>query len=154
MVSDGMLILTNRWPGFALRYWKFQNYLMGFAGNTNVPAVLVAATNWSPANAGRWVDVALSHDGTQARLFVDGRAVSVSAPNAFEAYPQPELRIGGGHVNPESSHWQGKLDDVRIFRAALGTNELAEVNEWIGDADGDGVNNGGEYEAGTDPRHP
>ena len=152
VVSDGMLILTNRWPGFALRYAQPQNQLLGIAGNTNVPAVLVAATNWNPANVGRWVDVALSHDGAQARLFVNGRVVSVSATNGFDAYPQAELRIGGGHVNPESSYWKGKLDDVRIFRSALGTNELAEVNDWIGDADGDGLSNGREYELDTDPR--
>ena len=151
-LSDGMLILTNRWPGFALRYVQPQNYLQGIAGNTNVAAVLVAATNWSPEKLGRWVDVALSHDGTRARLFVDGREVSASASNAFDAYPQAELRIGGGHVNPESSYWKGKIDDVRIFRSALGTNELAEVNDWIGDPDGDGLSNGREWELGTDPR--
>ena len=55
-------------------------------------------------------------------------------------------------MNPESSYWKGKLDDVRIFRSALGTNELAEVNDWIGDADGDGLSNGREYELDTDPR--
>ena len=37
--------------------------------------------------------------------------------------------------------------------AALGTNELAAVNEWIGDEDGDGLSNGREWELGTDPRN-
>ena len=57
-------------------------------------------------------------------------------------------------MNADVSFWQGKIDDVRIFRAALGTNELAKVNDWIGDADADGLSNGREYELGMDPRNP
>ena len=83
---------------------------------------------------------------------MDGREAAASAASAFAAYPQAELRIGGGHVNPDSSYWRGKIDEVRIYRSALGTNELAEVNEWIGDADGDGLSNGRDWELGTDPR--
>ncbi|MDD2240274.1 MAG: hypothetical protein PHI93_06400, partial [Kiritimatiellae bacterium] len=108
---------------------------------------------WAPANIGHWVDVALTHDGTTARLFVDGRLVA-SAAQAFQARHQPALLIGAGHVNISDSYWQGQIDDVRIFRAALGTNELALVNEWIGDADGDGLTNGEEFLLGTDPRNP
>ena len=150
-VSDGNLVLTNRWPGFALRYAQPQNWLIGYAGSTNAAAVGVAATNWSPAHLGRWIDVALSHDGTRTHLFVDGRLVAV-ATNSFGACRQPEFWIGRGHVNEDNSYWQGKIDDVRVFRAALDTNALVEVNDWIGDPDGDGLNNGGEYEHGTDPR--
>jgi hypothetical protein len=41
-----------------------------------------------PAQAGRWVDLALAHDGTTVRLFVEGRLVSV-ATGAFQAARQP-----------------------------------------------------------------
>jgi hypothetical protein len=52
------------------------------------------------------------------------------------------LLIGAGHVNSSASYWKGKIDDVRIYRTALGETELAEVNDWLGDADGDGLGNG------------
>ena len=151
MFSDGVLFGDWRWPGFMLRHQRSGNLLVGVAGNTNAPASWMVTANWGPSNVGRWVDVALAHDGTNARMFVDGREVS-SVAQPFTAYPQADLRIGAGHVNGPDSHWRGKIDDVRIFRSALGTNELVEVNEWIGDADNDGLVNGREYETGGDPR--
>jgi hypothetical protein len=48
----------------------------------------------------------------------------------------------------------GRIDDVRVFRRALDANALAAVNDWVGDADGDGATNGAEYLLGTDPRNP
>jgi len=150
VVSDGQLILTNRWPGFALRYWRSRDWLTGYASGTNAAVAAVRATNWLAGHAGRWTDVALTHDGTAARLFVDGREVH-AAPQAFDAFPQLELLIGAGHVNSSASYWKGKIDEVRIYRTALGETELAEVNDWLGDADGDGLGNGREWERGTDP---
>ncbi|HRT06732.1 MAG TPA: hypothetical protein P5204_13640, partial [Kiritimatiellia bacterium] len=152
VVSDGLLVDTN-WPGFALRFQDWNNALVGITGSTNGPYALVAQTNWLPGMAGRWVDVALAHDGATARLFIDGRLVS-SAINAFSARRMPELRIGGGHVNVPAAYWRGGIDDVRIFRRALDANALAAVNDWVGDADGDGKSNGKEYQLGTDPRTP
>ena len=152
VISDGLLVDTN-WPGFALRYQDWNNALVGIMGPTNGAYALVSQTNWLPAMAGRWVDVAIAHDGTAARIFVAGRQVA-AATNAFNARRMPELRIGGGHVNVPAAYWRGGIDDVRIFRRALDANALAAVNDWVGDADGDGATNGEEYRLGTDPRTP
>jgi hypothetical protein len=69
----------------------------------------------------------------------------------FAANSQSELWIGFGHVNWPNSHWKGRIGDVRFYRAALATNELATAHEWLGDLDADGLINGREYLLGTDP---
>ena len=73
------------------------------------------------------------------------------ATNGFVAWHQPELWIGRGHVNETESYWRGKIDDVRIFRSALGTNDLVAIDDWLGDADGDGLRNGEDYLLDPDP---
>jgi|GEM_PF-1254361 len=151
VISDGKFITGFMWPGFILQYQQAANSLIGFVGNSNVTTYGLALNNWSPSMDGRWVNVALTHDGTRARLFVDG-AQKDSFAAAFHPAGNLELRIGGGHANAADAYWKGRIDDVRIYRAALGSNELGQVNDWIGDADGDGLTNGEEYEAGTDPR--
>ena len=151
VISDGTLLDGYRWPGFLLRYARDWNQMVAYAGSTNAAISGIGATNWAAAHAGRWVDVAMSHDGTTARLFVDGRQAA-AATNAFDAMGQPELWIGRGHVNADVSHWRGAIDEARVFRSALDEDDLRAVNDWIGDPDGDGVVNGIEYELGTDPR--
>ncbi len=153
VVSDGGYLAGGRWPGFVLRYDRSANRLIGYAGDASTAIGGVVAADWSPGHVGRWVDVALAHDGTRARLYVDGQQVA-EATNAFAAQRQAELWIGRGHVNADLAFWRGGIDDVRIFRSALGTNELAAVNDWIDDADEDGWSNGEEFVAGTDPRNP
>ena len=151
VVSDATLLGDGRWPGLTLRQQQAANILAGLAGNTNAPAGMAAVGNWRPGHAGRWVDVGLAHDGARAQLFVGGKQVA-SAVHGFDAWQQAELWIGAGHVNTADAYWRGRIDDVRIYRSALGTNELAEVNDWLGDPDGDGLINGREWEQGSDPR--
>ncbi len=150
LFSDGALLGGGQWPGWVLRYEQFWNRLVGYAGDPNQPMYGVSQTNWLPANSGRWFNVVMTHDGTRARLFVDGRQ-GQSAVGAFAANTQSELWIGFGHVNWPNSHWKGMVGDVRIFRAALLANELAAANDWLGDEDEDGLINGREYLGGTDP---
>ena len=154
VVSDGQYYSTNSWPGFSLRYLRAQDQLVGTAGTTNRSPATVAAPEWSRTCLGRWVDVAMSHDGTRVRLFVEGRLVSSYVADGFDACSQLEMRIGGGHVNSMESFWLGKIDDVRIFRDALDADGLAEVNDWVADTDQDGLVNGREWELKTNPREP
>ncbi|NCC92077.1 MAG: LamG domain-containing protein, partial [Opitutae bacterium] len=152
VVSDGSWS-DPFWPGFTLRVQTLQNRLTGISGSFEDLYGQVSLSDWSPAHVGQWVDVALAHDGAWTRLYVNGQLAGESA-NAFDAFAQPELWIGAGHVNSSSAFWRGRIDDVRIFRSALGSNDLVAVNDWLGDADGDGLSNGREFELGTHPLLP
>ncbi len=151
VLSDGKWFSGSRWPGYLLRYDRAADWMNAHAGTSNQLFYVMAVTNWSARYDGQWVDLAITHDGTRARLYVNG-VETHSRTTGFDAVRNDELYIGRGHVDPAESWWSGRIDDVRIFRAALGTHALGEVNEWIGDADGDRLTNGEEYEAGTDPR--
>ena len=148
VVSDATLLGDGRWPGLTLRQQQAANILAGLAGNTNAPAGMAAVGNWRPGHAGRWVDVGLAHDGARAQLFVGGKQVA-SAVHGFDAWQQAELWIGAGHVNTADAYWRGRIDDVRIYPRALGANEMAGGEDWVGGPGGEGrVKGGGGGEGG------
>jgi len=79
-----------------------------------------------PLNA--WTHIACTHDGQQLRLYRDGVSVSASGAAFAITYDAGPLiigsdRTGGAPVN----HFNGVLDDVRIYARALDASELAAV---------------------------
>ena len=145
---------TSAWPEAVADYEAstWNGYCLGF--NENRAYAMLGPYGWlmdSNALAGRWVWTALEYDGAQMRLYLDGvlagatSAVFVPATNGFFA-------IGNGQDDSYGSEfWKGRIDDVRLYRSALGTNGLAVLYDVGGDLDGDGLENGAEYSAGTIP---
>jgi len=88
--------------------------------------------DWIDANksltSGAWQHVALTHDGSQARFYVDGVLVQqTNAPGTIDASSFP-LFIGarpndspGGSPN---AFWTGEIDEVRIWSKARSGIEL------------------------------
>ena len=125
-------------------------HLKANVGNGNSGLGAVVLTN--PAGMSDWTDVALTWDGQQVAGYVNAKAVPDG--KRFAHYPNAalgEIMIGGCALNEELSYWKGWIDDVRIYRRALSAEELARVNDWLGDLDGDGLANGREYDLGSDP---
>ena len=145
---------TSAWPEAVADYEAstWNGYCLGF--NENRAYAMLGPYGWlmdSNALAGRWVWTALEYDGAQMRLYLDGvlagatSAAFVPATNGFFA-------IGNGQDDSFGSEfWKGRSDDVRLYRAALGTNGLAVLYDVGGDLDGDGLENGAEYSAGAIP---
>jgi Concanavalin A-like lectin/glucanases superfamily len=82
---------------------------------------------------GSWTHLAVTHDGTTLRLFVNGAQVaSRSAPGAVLT-SSGALRIGGNTVWRE--WFAGRIDEVRIYNRALSAAELqADMTAPIGGA--------------------
>jgi hypothetical protein len=62
------------------------------------------------------------------RLFVNGRLVCESSPWEGRDYPlsnETPLRIGFGAAD----YFEGTIDDLRIYRRALGADEIARQAE-------------------------
>jgi hypothetical protein len=73
---------------------------------------------------GVWHHIALTYDGTTARLYADGVEV-VSAAKAWNLV-RSQARIGQ-QVNNLNEFWDGAVDDVRIYNHALSPAEVAAV---------------------------
>ncbi len=106
--------------------------------------------NWKQSYTGRWVHLASTYNGTNLKFYTDG-ALSQTGTGVFSAVRQAQCWIGLGHVNANTSHWRGAIDDVRFYRSELNTQEVAALYEGRADADIDGLSNLTEYQLGTNP---
>ena len=69
-----------------------------------------------------WTHVALTYDGANLRLFVNGVQVRTTALSSAITTSTGVLRIGGNSV--WSEFFQGRIDDVRIYNRALTAGEI------------------------------
>ncbi len=122
-----LLSLTNGLPKLELMLGGNYTAVTGSSGLTD--------TNWH--------QVAGVYDGTAINVYLDATlAGSAAASGTVDTVTDP-LRIG---------LLAGQLDDVRIYGAALSTNELLAL--YYADSDGDGVPDFMEVDAGTNPNDP
>ena len=76
---------------------------------------------------GKWVHVVATYDGSAMRLFLDGQASGVvSKTGKISTNASVGVRLGD---NPGSSkrHFDGTLDDVRIYGRAVTAKEIATL---------------------------
>lgn len=98
-----------------------------------------------------WVHFATTYDGDTARIYANGLEVDADV-GGFEGAALDSFGIGawldGGST---TSHWQGLIDDVRVYTNALTSNDIYQLIDAFHDPDGDGLDNTEEYAEGTDP---
>jgi hypothetical protein len=100
------------------------------AGAGNLPAsggtfdgnccTFVAGTSTLPANV--WTHVAATYDGSQLRFYVNGILVASKAVTGSYQVNTSYLWMGGNAVYGE--HFNGKLDELRIYNKALTQAEI------------------------------
>ncbi|MGC9316804.1 MAG: LamG domain-containing protein [Armatimonadota bacterium] len=81
----------------------------------------------APVEVGAWNHIVGTFDGTTMALYVNGERVG-SRDSQFEQIAQGgRLSMGavvGGAGVPTGAHFQGLIDDVRVYGAALGAEEI------------------------------
>jgi len=144
---------TSAWPEAVADYEAstYNGYCLGF--NENRAYAMMGPYGWlmdSNALAGRWVWAALEYDGAQMRLYLDGVLAGATSA-AFAPATNGFFAIGNGQDDSFGSEfWEGRIDDVRLYRSALGTNGLAGMYDAQEDPDGDGLSNLEECGIGSD----
>ncbi|MGE5293878.1 MAG: LamG-like jellyroll fold domain-containing protein [Solirubrobacterales bacterium] len=83
---------------------------------------LVVSNFWE---LGVWHHIALTYDGTTARLYADGIEVASAAKNWNLVRSLARI---GQQVNEANEFWDGAVDDVRIYNKALSPEEVAGLS--------------------------
>jgi hypothetical protein len=73
-------------------------------------------------SVGRWTHVALTYDGADERLYLNGEKVSSSTAKGRIQAPANPLWIGGNR--PYGEHFLGVIDDVRVYDRPLSEREI------------------------------
>ncbi|MCB1127281.1 MAG: LamG domain-containing protein, partial [Verrucomicrobiae bacterium] len=82
----------------------------------------------TPLHPAKWHHLAGIFDGSRLTLYVNGRIESMaSVPGGALATSNDPVYVGNNNIPGFNRCWIGKIDDVRIYRAALGRKEIAAL---------------------------
>lgn len=111
--------ILYRAPGANWEYWTG-------AGQTTS---LWAVTGGVPVTAGTWVHLAISYDHVAKvkTLYVNGVAVQTTADIVAARNLVRDLHIGGGGDLGTDFRFDGKLDDIAVFREVLDATEINTI---------------------------
>jgi Concanavalin A-like lectin/glucanases superfamily len=92
-------------------------------GTEPTPGKRSEATAEDPLPVDVWSHVALTYDGSQVRLYVDGELVDYSSvPAGPPPVTEGELQIGAATEHDDD--FAGRLDEVKIYNRALNAAEI------------------------------
>ena len=145
---------NNESYAMQIQYGGGMRFVLGNGAQTRLDS--------APMGVGEWHHVAATFAQPDMKIYVDGALAGAAVHDLPLAHnPATDLLVGArDHAElPMSSFAHGMLDDVRIYRRALGAGEIAAlVQQQIAegvldqqDADGDGRSNALERRAGTNP---
>ncbi|MFH1571494.1 MAG: LamG domain-containing protein [Gemmatimonadota bacterium] len=120
-------IVSKDGEGFQRQYALILTERNWFRARVGVPSGFATCDGLTRARPNTWYHVAMTYDGSELRLYVNGILDGVrSVSGALITTGQP-VRIGGGAPGAWSPlYFQGQIDEVRIYDRALSAAEVIE----------------------------
>jgi hypothetical protein len=81
----------------------------------------------SPVQFGKWIHTAVSHDGTSARLYLDGDLVDTIPHAGTLPSNNSSLKLGGDGFNQVAP--DGGMDDVMIWKVLRSDQQVCEDSD-------------------------
>jgi hypothetical protein len=107
-----------------------QYYWLGLSGDNAGFYGLSGVFSTTTVPIGTWTHLAATHDGTTARIYVNGSLVtSRASSNVFRA-DTSKLAICGNQNDTSGTiteRWNGLLDDLQLYNRALTATEIANL---------------------------
>ncbi len=98
---------------------RVRTYLFGGGANT-----------YATLAPGQWHHVASTYDGNMLRLYIDGALASVKGVKLAEVKSGGHFWMGrsdGEVIWTKDAHFAGKISEVRVYRGALTSEEIAQL---------------------------
>ena len=102
---------------------------LGYYGNNQL-ASITARDTLEYIKTGTWMTVVFTYDGSQARIYVNGKLKqTVNGPVPFN--PNTFDVLIGRAEHPTYPYWfNGAIDEIRIYKKALCDCEIEELSRW------------------------
>ena len=114
---------TGGQPGWMLGRNGSQDYFQYWSNGSTGGGIVSGSTSFS---TGVWYYVVGTHDGTTVNLYVNGILEGTASHSSWTGSTQP-LTFGKWYPNYDCCYFDGLLDDIRLYRRALGANEVAAI---------------------------
>jgi hypothetical protein len=102
------------------------NYANKVEGFVVVPSGLKVVTGVTDVSLNSWYHIAMTYDGAQARLYVDGVQEAVTDATGNIVPTKSPVGIGG---DPFGEFTNGIVDEAQIFSRALSSSEIQSMYE-------------------------
>ncbi|KAL4219279.1 hypothetical protein ACF0H5_021860 [Mactra antiquata] len=107
-------------------------YFSFFAEGSSSPTVLLAHR---PYDVDTWTNVAVTYDGLQMALYVNGAGVTKNIDNSTGAFRSESRACAGMYIGGRKSidsFYRGKVDEFKFWKKALGqTDIVSNMNDVI-----------------------
>jgi hypothetical protein len=108
-------------PFYSYQIFEVGGYICGHWVNTSDN--VFDACSYVQATTGKWHHIAFVKDGSNLYMYLDGiQYPSFDTPSGSIKDSNSDLRFGAGGAG--NNHFDGKMDDIRIFGAGLSQSQI------------------------------